>query len=155
MENNYPDTNFLQQKLQEILANFIKAKENEPFGANNSIWQKFDEFVQLLRQTETLRAYPTINIKWSVGMGNWARVPWIAFLDNRETNTTQSGIYGVFLFREDMSGVYITYNQGVTKILNENGAREGKKFFKKKQMNCEMIVKFLLTKVSSLMTKLI
>ena len=126
MENQNASSNSLQSLLQDILENFQTARENEPFGANNSIWQKFEEFVQLLRQTETIRSYPTINIKWSVGMGNWARVPWIAFLDNRETNSTQSGIYGVYLFREDMSGVYITYNQGVTSVLNELGTTNGR-----------------------------
>jgi hypothetical protein len=144
MENQYTSSNILQKLLQNILDNFHTAKENEPFGANNSIWQKFEEFVQLLRQTETIQAQPTINIKWSVGMGNWARVPWIAFLDNRETNTTQSGVYGVFLFREDMSGVYITYNQGVTKILNENGTREGRKLLQNKandlRKDCEILI---------------
>ncbi len=54
----------------------------------------------------------TIEVVWSVGFGNWARVPWIAFLDSHVT-TTQRGIYGVFLFREDVSGVS-TFNQGVT-----------------------------------------
>ena len=82
--------------------------------------------------TETLQTHPTIKVKWSLGMGNWARVPWIALLDNRETNTTQSGVYGVFLFREDMSGVYITYNQGVTKIINENGTSEGRNILQEK-----------------------
>jgi hypothetical protein len=70
MENQYPSSNSLQQLLQNILKNFNVAKENEPFGANNSIWQRFEEFVQRLRDTDTLRAYPTINVKWSVGMGN-------------------------------------------------------------------------------------
>src|SRR5207253_5120914 len=41
-------------------------------------------------------------------------VPWIAFLDTRETTTAQKGVYCVYLFREDMSGVYVTLNQGVT-----------------------------------------
>jgi hypothetical protein len=44
-------------------------------------------------------------------MERWPR--WIALLDKRETETTQSGIYVALLFREDMSGVYVTFNQGV------------------------------------------
>ena len=126
MENQYPTPNSLQNLIQDILENYQSARENEPFGANNSIWQKFEEYVQLLRQADIVRKYPTINIKWSVGMGNWAKVPWIAFLDNRETNTTQSGVYGVFLFRQDMSGVYITFNQGVTRPIQEFGTTQGR-----------------------------
>jgi hypothetical protein len=41
-------------------------------------------------------------VKWSVGQDDWARVPWIACLDDRET-TTQEGVYAVDL-RQDMSG---------------------------------------------------
>jgi hypothetical protein len=132
MENQIAPLNSLQMLFQDILQNYHLARENEPFGANNSLWHKFEELVQLLNQTEQIRAHPTIKIKWSVGMGNWARVPWIAFLDNRETNTTQSGIYGVFLFREDMSGVYITYNQGVTTVLNELGTTNGRERLRSK-----------------------
>jgi hypothetical protein len=43
-----------------------------------------------------------------------------------------------------MSGVYITYNQGVTKILNENGAREGRRILQEKanalRNDCETLV---------------
>lgn len=113
MENQFTSLNTLQNVLQEILENYRSARENEPFGSTNSIWQKFDKFIHHLRQSDTVRKFASINIKWSVGMGNWAKVPWIAFLDNRETNSTQNGFYSVFLFREDISGVYITYNQGV------------------------------------------
>ncbi len=55
-----------------------------------------------------------MQVKASTGLGNWAAVPWIAFLDSRETNSTQSGVYPVLLFREDMTGVYMTIAQGVT-----------------------------------------
>jgi hypothetical protein len=41
-------------------------------------------------------------------------VPWAACLDQRDTTTTQRSVYVVYLFREDMSGVYLTLNQGVT-----------------------------------------
>ena len=36
------------------------------------------------------------------------------FLDVRETGTTQHGVYPVLLFRQDMTGVYLTLAQGVT-----------------------------------------
>ena len=45
--------------------------------------------------------------------------------DTRVTDTTQRGIYGVFLFREDMSGVYLTLNQGVTEPKKTHGAAAG------------------------------
>lgn len=132
MENQYTSSNQIQQTLQYILDNFQTSKNTEQFNSNNSIWKKFEELVRTINKSKLIQDYPNIKVEWSIGRGNWARVPWIAFLDNRETNTTQSGIYGVFLFREDMSGVYITYNQGVTRILNEYGAREGRKILQEK-----------------------
>ena len=47
-------------------------------------------------------------------MGNWAQLPWIAIFNPKITKSAQSGYYIVYLFREDMKGVYISLNQGVT-----------------------------------------
>lgn len=144
MENQYTSSNQIQKTLQYILDNFQTSKNTEQFNSNNSIWKKFEELVRTINKSKLIQEYPNIKVEWSIGRGNWARVPWIAFLDNRETNTTQSGVYGVFLFREDMSGVYITYNQGVTKILNENGAREGRRILQEKanelRNDCEILI---------------
>ena len=51
--------------------------------------------------------------------------PWLSFLDNRVTDTTRRGVYCVFLFRQDMSGVYLTFNQGVTEPQERYGRPEG------------------------------
>lgn len=55
-------------------------------------------------------------VKGSIGQGNWAINPWIAILDILITNTPQSGYYPVFLFKGDMSGFYLSLNQGITDI---------------------------------------
>lgn len=59
--------------------------------------------------------------KSSIGAGNWASVPWIAFFDERETRSAQGGVYPVYLFRSDGTGVYLTLDQGGTDIVNEIG----------------------------------
>ena len=48
----------------------------------------------------------------SVGKGNWAAVPWIASMDENLTTTVSEGVYLVFLFCADGSGVYMTMAQG-------------------------------------------
>lgn len=58
---------------------------------------------------------PLLKVKTSMGMGNWAVVPSIAFMDSRETTSTSDGVYVIVLFRGDMSGFYLTLNQGITK----------------------------------------
>jgi hypothetical protein len=66
-------------------------------------------------------------VKASMGIGNWAKVPWLAVMDPRVTKSTQNGVYCVYLFREDMSGVYLTLNQGVTEPKKMHGVREGRR----------------------------
>jgi len=55
-------------------------------------------------------------IKGSAGAGNWTVTPWIAIFDILITDTAQSGYYPVFLFKDDMTGFYLSLNQGVTEI---------------------------------------
>lgn len=55
-------------------------------------------------------------VKGSAGQGNWTTIPWIAIFDVLVTQTAQSGFYPVYLFKEDMSGLYLSLNQGVTTI---------------------------------------
>lgn len=55
-------------------------------------------------------------VKGSAGAGNWTNIPWIAIFDILITKSAQSGYYPVFIFKEDMSGFYLSINQGVTDI---------------------------------------
>jgi 5-methylcytosine-specific restriction protein A len=55
-------------------------------------------------------------VEGSVGVGNWASVPWIAIFDKLVTTSAQNGYYPVFLFKEDMSGFYLSLGVGVTNI---------------------------------------
>lgn len=52
--------------------------------------------------------------KGSAGQGNWARGPWVGIFDKLVTASAQSGYYPVYLFREDMTGLYLSLNQGMT-----------------------------------------
>lgn len=52
--------------------------------------------------------------KGSAGQGNWARGPWVGIFDKLVTSGAQSGYYPVYLFREDMTGLYLSLNQGMT-----------------------------------------
>ncbi|WP_438496809.1 MrcB family domain-containing protein [Paenibacillus sp. IHBB 3054] len=112
----------LQGYLEKIMAEYTSAKK-EPFAGH--------ALGTLFRQTlpSELKALPFIDeqykVQGSVGQGNWATVPWLAILDKRITETTQHGEYVVYLFAEDMSAVYLTFNQGVTVPIQEKGRREG------------------------------
>lgn len=111
----------LSRSLETILGGYLRARTTEPFGANHSLAMAFRNAEQALTTFDEVRSRRTLRIRASAGQGNWANVPWIALLDSRETTSTQSGVYCVFLFRQDMTGVYLTFNQGVTKPLRELG----------------------------------
>jgi hypothetical protein len=66
----------------------------------------------------------------SIGQGNWATIPWIAALDRRETRKTSEGVYVIYLFRADMTGVYLTLNQATSPVMGgytQQGAVELKR----------------------------
>jgi 5-methylcytosine-specific restriction enzyme A len=52
--------------------------------------------------------------KGSAGQSQWVRGPWVCILDPVVTDTPQKGFYPVYLFMEDMKGVYLSLNQGMT-----------------------------------------
>lgn len=112
----------LQSYLEKIMSEYTAAKM-EAFAGHS--------LGTLFRQTlpSELKTLPFIDdqykVQGSIGQGNWATIPWLAVLDKRITETTQHGVYIVYLFAEDMSTVYLTFNQGVTKPIQENGRREG------------------------------
>lgn len=119
----------LKAYLEQVLNNYVTAKTQtfagHPLG-------------QLVRRTvpESLRELPYISehvrVQGSIGQGNWASVPWIAVMDKRMTETTQRGVYIVYLFSQDMSTVYLTLNQGVTEVINDMGRKEGYAYLQQK-----------------------
>lgn len=67
----------------------------------------------------------------SMGRGNKTDYPWVSILNTRVTTTTQKGIYMVFLFKKDMSGFYLSLNQGITFF---DSKYKGKKYQKARQV---------------------
>ncbi len=51
-------------------------------------------------------------VKGSIGQGNITPFPWVCIFDNEITKSAQRGYYLVYLFKEDMSGFYLSLNQG-------------------------------------------
>ena len=63
-------------------------------------------------------------VKGSPGMGNWSQLPWVAIFNPDITTSAQSGYYIVYLFKENMQGVYLSLNQGVTEFQEKYGDNE-------------------------------
>ncbi|UYG96754.1 MrcB family domain-containing protein [Cytobacillus firmus] len=65
-------------------------------------------------------------IEGSVGAGGWTGTPWISVFDKDITKTAQKGFYIVYLFRQDMKGVYLSLNQGTKYIKNKYNGQKPK-----------------------------
>ncbi len=113
----------LQASFETVLSNYERARGEEPFGKRSSLWSEFEGIAAGLRSSPEVARYKNIAIKWSAGQGRWATVPWIAALDSRETSKTSEGVYVIYLFRADLSGVYLTLNQGTSWLMAGNGGR--------------------------------
>jgi len=110
----------LREGFKQVLDEYLNARR-EPFSGQHRMSLLFKRLRDELANQPAVRHRPTLHVSASAGKGNWARVPWIAFLEENETTSTQEGVYPVFLFREDMTGFYLTFNQGVTKPKNQHG----------------------------------
>nr|WP_277819366.1 DUF3578 domain-containing protein [Pseudoroseomonas vastitatis] len=115
----------IRPALETFFARFPAVRQ-ETFGRHPEFWPLMDRIKAALAALPPLRAHPQVKVSWSLGQGNWATVPWIALMDEAETTSTQRGIYGVFLFPHDLSGVYLTLNQGVTEIV-QHGRGKGRR----------------------------
>jgi len=65
----------------------------------------------------------TYKIEGSVGRGNWAETPWVSVFDLNITDSATRGVYLVYLIREDGTRVYLSLNQGCTRVRKEVGRR--------------------------------
>ena len=99
--------------ISEPLQEYLIAKETA-FKGNPLADKLRNVYPKILNEIlENTERYKVIG---SPGKGNWTDNPWIAILDTIITETPQSGFYPVFLFTADMSGVYLSLNQGVTEV---------------------------------------
>ena len=63
-------------------------------------------------------------ITGSVGQGNWATVPWVCIFDRAITTSATKGVYIVYLLAKDGNTLYLTFNQGCTKIREKNSKKD-------------------------------
>ncbi|NOY47855.1 MAG: DUF3578 domain-containing protein [Chlorobi bacterium] len=128
----------MENILREPIADYLK-EESKEFGGNelaNKFRHNFPEEIENLLIDKT--RYKTIG---SPGKGNWTDCPWIAILDTLITESPQKGYYPVFLFKSDMSGVYLSLNQGVTDVI-ENYKRDAKDVLKLRAEDFRARLKF-------------
>ncbi|PHR92599.1 MAG: hypothetical protein COA69_07115 [Robiginitomaculum sp.] len=115
-----------KETFEQVFTAFLKALELEKgntFNINEPLKKTMDDVISWLRGRPAVTSRRHLNLKLSVGNGNWASVPWLALMDERITKTTQKGIYGVFLISEDLSTIFLTLNQGITDLVKTFGQK--------------------------------
>jgi hypothetical protein len=119
-ENPPPAPGSFHNQFETILKDYASAKQDKFIGTH-PVSLFFDSLSKDLALSDPVAQRLTLQVQYSVGEGNWATIPWISFLDSRETSTTQDGVYCVLLFCADQSGVYMTLGQGITVLQKEQG----------------------------------
>lgn len=128
MEDNQILKNFMMDILKEYKLNRVN---KEIFGNKNSYYKRMNNyFIKNIKKNEIiqnkLKCGHNYIIKYSFGQGQWTDTPWIAFMDTRLTSTASNGIYIVFLFKADMTGGYLTLNQGVNELIKKRKENKDK-----------------------------
>ncbi|MFA0832627.1 MAG: MrcB family domain-containing protein [Methanobacterium formicicum] len=117
----------LRENIEKIFKNYLNSR-NENF-ANHPIAATLrkDLTKDLKGLTENSEEY---KFTGSAGLGKWTNSPWVAAFNKKITESAQSGYYIVYLFREDMEGVYLSLNQGMTDIKNQTSNSETKEILR-------------------------
>lgn len=65
-------------------------------------------------------------LKGSGGQGGVVNIPWICIFDKQVSRKASEGYYIVYLFKKDLSGFYLSLNQGYTKYKITFGQKQGR-----------------------------
>ena len=79
-------------------------------------------------------------VKASVGNGNWAAVPWLAFFDPIITKSATQGVYIVYLINPIDETVILSMNQGTTIVYDEFGEKNGLNVLRRRAVDLRDLV---------------
>lgn len=122
-----------KRKLDEVMKKVLEGYEQaskEAFKDNKMSAFIRHDFVRTIFEQMNL-SKERYAVTGSAGKGRWALVPWVSVFNKDITTTATRGYYIVYVFTEDMKGVYISLNQGWTYFLEKYGAKEGRSKIRK------------------------
>lgn len=111
----------LREPLERILGEYVAARSG---GDNAFKGHPLASFIRGEARDNILAAAKSVSLtpallsaKGSAGdLNRWTHTPWIAVMDRRETDSVRENVYVVYLFATDCSEVYLTINQGCTRL---------------------------------------
>ena len=116
--------NEIHSKFTEILVNY-NSINTKNFAGNEIVQIITKDIPRLINKNlnlDTNKYY----VKGSGGNGQPAEVPWVSIFIRDITKTATKGIYLVFLIKADLTGMYLSLNQGFTYFKDKYGTKEGK-----------------------------
>ncbi|MEK6495258.1 MrcB family domain-containing protein [Myroides odoratimimus] len=124
--------------FQDILSKYLT--ESQKVLTNNVLANKIrNEYADTIRDFVN-KDNKDMVVTGSCGQGRWATIPWIGIFDTRITKSAQEGFYPVYLFCEDMSGFYLSLNQGVTKLKDDEGLIYAREFLANKSIEFQKTI---------------
>lgn len=121
--SNKKTTLFYREAFKRVLNEYSQEK-TQPLKNNPLANFVRNDLVEIIN-TEIPLDEKKYLVTGSVGQGNWAAIPWVSCFDRSVTTSATNGYYIVYLFKEDMSGFYLSLNQGYTFFKEKYGKREG------------------------------
>lgn len=120
----------LSEMLSRVAKEFVYAR-GKPFS--NSEFGNFVRKDVAQEAKKSLLFLPfDLTLKASVGNGNWAAVPWLAFFDPLITISATQGFYVVYLINPQTQTIYLSMNQGTTAVDNEFGISAGREVLRRR-----------------------
>lgn len=121
--NRQENESTIRESFKHILDHYEIAKSEE--FTKHKIGNFVRSYVKNVIIKEVELDIEHFEVTGSVGKGRWAEIPWIAIFIKDITKTATKGYYIVYLFKADMSGMYISLNQGWTYFQEKYGTKLG------------------------------
>lgn len=112
----------MQEMINKILNEYVTCKK-EPFAGHSMGIFFRNEIPNEIYNTGIVDSKDYL-ITGSVGQGNWATVPWVCIFDRAITTSATKGVYIVYLLAKDGNTLYLTFNQGCTKIRETHSKKD-------------------------------
>ncbi len=102
----------LKQLFNFVLSNY----QNEHKNAERSdpVYPIICDQIPLLLKSKLFPMRKDLLFTGSCGVGQKTDYPWVAVFNTNITRSATKGLYIVYLFKKDLSGFYLTLNQGIT-----------------------------------------
>ncbi|MFC1998782.1 MrcB family domain-containing protein [Chloroflexota bacterium] len=107
----------MKQTFLEIMRGYNTARQQPLTDHALAKYINKDAPKQLIEEAAISTAQ--YSVQGGSGKGNWAEIPWIGVFDRQITTSAQKGYYIVYLFKAEMTGVYLSLNMGWTQFENK------------------------------------